>query len=74
MNVLIGRSAWGNKKYMNMKHLEVACQDASSGGWPHSARACKLNLRITLDSTEKGSELLWRIVQNGQPIMLDTGQ
>lgn len=25
----VAGTQWGNKKYMNMKHLEAACQDAS---------------------------------------------
>ena len=32
---------WGNKKYMNMKHLETSLEDFSIAGSPHSARACK---------------------------------
>ena len=33
---------WGNKKCMNMKHLETAIEDVSIAGRPHSARVCKL--------------------------------
>ena len=29
---LCGRTQWGNKKYMNMKHLEDAIEDASIAG------------------------------------------
>uniref|UniRef100_UPI0033182BAF transposase n=1 Tax=Oscillibacter ruminantium TaxID=1263547 RepID=UPI0033182BAF len=28
----VAGSLWGNKKYMNMKHLEVVCKDASAAG------------------------------------------
>ena len=28
----VAGTQWGNKKYMNMKHLETACQDASIPG------------------------------------------
>ena len=28
----VAGTQWGNKKYMNMKHLEAACQDASIAG------------------------------------------
>ena len=28
----VAGTQWGNKKYMNMKHLEVACEDASAAG------------------------------------------
>ena len=32
---------WGSKKYMNMKHLEAALDDASIAGRLHSAGVCK---------------------------------
>ena len=28
----VAGTQWGNKKYMNMKHLEAACQDSSIAG------------------------------------------
>ena len=28
----VAGTQWGNKKYMNMKHLESLCQDASTAG------------------------------------------
>jgi hypothetical protein len=28
----VAGTQWGNKKYMNMKQLEAACQDVSSAG------------------------------------------
>ena len=28
----VAGTQWGSKKYMNMKHLEVACDDASFAG------------------------------------------
>ena len=28
----VAGSQWGNKKYMNMKHLEVACEEVSVAG------------------------------------------
>ena len=28
----VAGTQWGNKKYMNMKHLEVAVEDASIAG------------------------------------------
>ena len=28
----VAGTQWGNKKYMNMKHLEVVCEDASAAG------------------------------------------
>ena len=37
----VAGTEWGNKKYMNMKHLETAPEDASIAGWLHSARVCK---------------------------------
>ena len=33
----VAGTQWGNKKYMNMKHLEAALDDASIAGWLHSA-------------------------------------
>ena len=37
----VAGTQWGNKKYMNMKHLEEALEDASIAGRLHSAGACK---------------------------------
>ena len=37
----VAGTQWGNKKYMNMKHLETSLEDFSIAGSPHSARACK---------------------------------
>ena len=37
----VAGTQWGNKKYMNMKHLEAALEDVSIAGLLHSARACK---------------------------------
>ncbi len=48
----VAGTQWGNKKYMNMKHLEAALEDVSIACCPHSAGVCKPILRITLDSTE----------------------
>jgi len=28
----VAGTQWGNKKYMNMKHLEAICEDASAAG------------------------------------------
>jgi len=28
----VAGTQWGNKKYMNMKHVDAACQDASIAG------------------------------------------
>ena len=42
---------WGNKKYMNMKHLEASLEDASIAGWLHSHQRLQTNLRKTLDTT-----------------------
>ena len=37
----VAGTQWGNKKYMNMKHLEAALDDASIAGCFHSAGGCK---------------------------------
>ena len=37
----VAGTQWGNKKYMNMKHLKVALEDVSIAGRPHSAGVCK---------------------------------
>ncbi len=47
----VAGTQWGNKKYMNMKHLEAALEDVSIACCPHSAGVCKPILRITLDTT-----------------------
>ena len=46
---------WGNKKYMNMKHLWASVEDDSTllADFPH-VRACKLNLQKILDTTLHG--------------------
>ena len=35
---------WGNKKYMNVKHLETACEDASIAGCFHSCQSLQTNV------------------------------
>ena len=42
---------WGNKKYMNMKYLEVTLEDTSIAGCFHSCQGLQTNLRKTVDST-----------------------
>ncbi|MFR5900534.1 MAG: transposase, partial [Neglectibacter timonensis] len=37
----VAGTQWGNKKYMNMKHLEAVADDAFIAGRLHSAGACK---------------------------------
>ncbi len=39
----VAGTQWGNKKYMNMKHLEAAVEDASIAGLPHSSRSLQTN-------------------------------
>ena len=43
---------WGNKKYMNMKHLEADIEDASIAGRLHLQYACELKCEklLTLPS------------------------
>ena len=36
----VAGTPWGNKKYMNMKHLEAAIEDVSMAGFIHT-RGCK---------------------------------
>ena len=38
----VADTQWRNKKYMNMKLLEAAFEDATIASWPHSAEVCKL--------------------------------
>ena len=38
----VGGTQWGNKKYMNMKHLEATLEDVSIASRLHSARVYKL--------------------------------
>ena len=49
----VAATQWGNKKYMDMKHLEAALEDVSIACCPHSAGVCKPILRITLDLLTK---------------------
>ena len=44
---------WGNKKYMNMKHLEVALEDASFAGWLHLYQKLQTSLRKIFDTTKQ---------------------
>ena len=37
----VAGTQWGNKKYMNMKHLKAVLDDAFIAGWPYSLRDCK---------------------------------
>ncbi len=37
----VAGTQWGNRKYINMKHLEATLEDASIVGRPHLSEACK---------------------------------
>ena len=37
----VAGTQWGNRKHMNMKHLEAALEDVFIAGGPHSPRVCK---------------------------------
>ena len=37
----VAGTQWGDKKYMNMKHLEAALEDVSIAGWGQSQILCK---------------------------------
>ena len=47
----VAGTQWGNKKYMNMKYLEVTLEDASIAGCFHSCQGLQTNSRTTVDST-----------------------
>ena len=48
----VAGTQWGNKKYMNMKHLKAAMEDTSAVvGWLHSHQSLQTNLRNILDTT-----------------------
>lgn len=46
----VAGTQWGNKKYMNTRHLEATFEDASVAGQPHSLRSLQTNLRKMLDT------------------------
>jgi hypothetical protein len=46
----VAGTQWGNKKYMNMKHLEAALEDASVAGLLRSCQALQTILRKILDT------------------------
>ena len=48
----VAGTQWGNKKYMNMKHLEAALDDASHCRLTSLSRSLQIILRINLDGTE----------------------
>lgn len=50
---LCSRNSVGNKKYLNMKHLETAIVGAAIAGKLHSRWDLQSFLRITLDTTGK---------------------
>ena len=55
----VASTQWGNKKYMNMKHLEAALEDASIAGWLLSCQSLQTILRKILDTTYlQGSQIL----------------
>ena len=57
----VAGTQWGNKKYMNMKHLEAALDDASIAGWLQVCRSLQINLRINLDGTTMSSFMIFSI-------------
>ena len=48
----VAGTQWGCKKYMNMKHLEAAIDDAFIAGRLQVCRSLQINLRIILDGTD----------------------
>ena len=52
----VAGTKWGNKKYMNMKHLEAVLEDASIAGRLHSRQSLQTNLRKTLDTTSGNTQ------------------
>ena len=40
--LVVASTQWGNKKYMNTKHLEASLEDTPTAGRFYSARACIL--------------------------------
>ena len=57
----VAGTQWGCKKYMNMKHLEAALDDASIAGWLQVCRSLQINLRINLDGTTMSSFMIFSI-------------
>ena len=55
----VAGTQWGNKKNMNMKHLEAALEDASIAGRLHSRQSLQTNLRKTIDATESSLLPAW---------------
>lgn len=47
----VAGTQWGNKKYMNMKHLEAALEDASIAGRLLSHQSLQTKVRKILDTT-----------------------
>ena len=47
----VAGTQWDNKKNIDMKYLETPLEDVSIAGWLPSSGVCKLNLRITLDTS-----------------------
>lgn len=52
----VAGTQWGNKKYMNMKHLEAAVEDASIAGCLHSFQSLQTILCKILDTTMADTE------------------
>lgn len=47
----VAGTQWGNKKYMNMKHLEAVLEDISIAGRLHSHQGLQTKVRKTVDIT-----------------------
>ena len=48
----VAGAQWGNKKYMNIKHLEAAIEDASIAGRLHSCQVLQTIFQKILDTTD----------------------
>ena len=57
----VAGTQWGCKKYMNMKHLEAALDDAFIAGRLQVCRSLQINLRINLDGTTMSSFMIFSI-------------
>ena len=47
----VAGTQWGNKKYMNMKHLEATLEDTSIAGCLHSCQSLQTKVRKNVDTT-----------------------
>lgn len=62
----VAGAQWGNKKYINMKHLETAVVDVCTAGWLHLIRSLQGKVLKIRDTTDENSSIPILAIKNAE--------